>query len=376
MTHRERFLRTLAGREVDRVPFIKVFGGTNAHRAEWEKEYPGIGRCIDQVLRFEGPFRGWQVTPVNFDLSNRGAPTTSRRPDGHVIRTWPDGMVEMMAPGADFSHQTIEWPVKDRDSWIGVRDRELDPSDPSRFPADWPRYVKEFAARDYPLQLTHRGVYGFTRNLIGDENLAYMFYDDPELVHEIMDYYTDMALGMWTRMCAEVEFDLIEFWEDMASKNGSLISPAAFREFMKPRYAKVARFAERHAIEIILVDSDGNIEGLTELMLEAGVTALYPYEVQAGNDVAKMLDTYPKLGIIGGLDKNCMARGRDAIDREMEKARALIRKGRFIPGPDHFVLSDVTFANYRYFMESLREVVMTTKPGSWGVVPALTTPRS
>ena len=59
-----------------------------------------------------------------------------------------------------------------------------------------------------------------------------------------------------------------------------------------------------------------------------------------------------------------MARGRAAIDREMERARGLIRKGRFIPGPDHFVLSDVTYANYRYFMESLREVVMTTRPGS------------
>jgi len=27
------------------------------------------------------------------------------------------------------------------------------------------------------------------------------------------------------------------------------------------------------------------------------------------------------------------------------------------------VLSSVSFANYRYFMEQLREVVMTTKPG-------------
>jgi hypothetical protein len=48
----------------------------------------------------------------------------------------------------------------------------------------------------------------------------------------------------------------------------------------------------------------------------------------------------------------------------MEKARMLIEKGRFIPGPDHFVLSDVTWEHYRYFMESLREVVMTTTPGN------------
>lgn len=368
MTHQERFIRTLTGQEVDRVPFIKVFGGDNAHRSEWEKEYPGIGKCIDELLGFEGPYRGWQIAPVEMDLSNRGDHVVTERPGGYVVWSWEDGMVRMFAPGKDFHRQTIEWPVKDHESWIRLRDRELDPNDPTRFPENWPDYVAKFKNRDYPLQLTHRGVYGMVRNLMGDENLAYAFYNDPDLVHEMMDYYTDMAIAIWSRMCAEVDFDLIEFWEDMACKNGCLISPATFREFMTPQYKKVARFAEDHGIKILLVDSDGNIEGLTELMLEAGVTTLYPYEVQAGNDVAKMLDTYPKLGIIGGLNKNMMASGEAAIDDEMEKARVLIRKGRFIPGPDHFVLSNVTFANYRYFMESLREVVMETRPHSSSII--------
>ena len=44
---RERFVRTLLGRDVDRAPFIKVFGGDNAIVPAWEKEHPGIGREID-----------------------------------------------------------------------------------------------------------------------------------------------------------------------------------------------------------------------------------------------------------------------------------------------------------------------------------------
>ena len=115
-------------------------------------------------------------------------------------------------------------------------------------------------------------------------------------------------------------------------------------------------------IEVILVDSDGLVEELTDLMLEAGMTALYPYEVLAGNDVGRVLKRYPEVGIIGGLRKEAMYEGKEAIDREMEKARVLIKKGRYIPGPDHFVLQLASFANYRYFMESLRDVVMTTKP--------------
>ena len=50
MNHRERFVRTLTGKEVDRVPFIKVFGGTNAILARWEEEHPGLSEEIDQIL--------------------------------------------------------------------------------------------------------------------------------------------------------------------------------------------------------------------------------------------------------------------------------------------------------------------------------------
>lgn len=74
------------------------------------------------------------------------------------------------------------------------------------------------------------------------------------------------------------------------------------------------------------------------------------------------MERYPNVGVIGGLRKEAMYEGKAAIDAEMVKARQWIRKGRYIPGPDHFVLEYASFENYRYFMESLKEVVMTTVP--------------
>jgi uroporphyrinogen decarboxylase len=363
MNHRERFVRTLTGQEIDRVPFIKVFGGTNAIVPAWERDYPGISQCIDEILQFEGEYRGWQIAPVNMDLSQLGETEIIEENMSRIVQRRGDGTVEIIQKRADFFHQTIEWPVKHRKDWNRIKERHLQAEDPERFPKDWKEHVARFRTRDYPLQLTHGGVYGFARNMMGDVNLAYAFYDDPELVHDIMDSYTDMAIAVWSKMVVDVDFDLIECWEDMASRNGALISPATFREFMKSNYPKIACFAKGHGIKIVLVDSDGYIEDLTELMLESGVTVLYPYEVQAGNDVGRVLDRFPKLGIIGGLDKNVMTKGKKEMDRETDKARDLIRKGRYVPGPDHFVLSDVSWDNYRYFMERLREIVMTTKPG-------------
>jgi uroporphyrinogen decarboxylase len=363
MTDRERFVRTLTGRQVDRVPFIKVFGGTNAIRPEWEQDHPGLSREIDRLLKFDGVYRGWGTTPVSFWMTRRGEPEILEDDDRHTVRRYADGMVERLQKGGDYHHQYLEWPVKTRADWERVKEKHLDPDDPERFPSNWAQLVVEYRQRDYPLQLTHGGVYGFARNLMGDENLLYAFYDDPDLVHAIMDGYTDLVLAIWERMVDQVEFDLIEFWEDMASKNGSLVSPALFRAFMRPNYERVAAFARDHRIEILLVDSDGYIDDLAAEMVAAGVTAMYPFEIGAGCDVVAVRQRYPELGMIGGLAKECMIHGRETIDAELERARQYIALGRFIPGPDHFVLSNVTWENYRYFMERLREVVLTTPVG-------------
>lgn len=363
MTSRERFVRTLTGQPVDRVPFIKVFGGTNAVLPHWKTEQPGLENEIDRILGFEGTYRGWATTPVNFWFSQCGEPEKIAENASEITLRYTEGTVRIITKSeADFHGQIVEWPVKSRPDWLRVRDRHLRAEDPARFPPDWTARVQEYRSREYPLQLTHGGVYGFARNLMGDVNLAYAFYDEPDLVHEIMDGYTDMILQIWEKMVTEVEFDLVEFWEDMASKNGSLISQSVFHEFMAPNYRKVAAFARKHRIPIILTDSDGLTEDLAGWMMEAGLTAMYPFEVGAGNDLDRTRKRYPTLGIIGGLEKNAMALGKEAVDAEMEKARRMIRRDRFIPGPDHMALTNVTWPQYRYFMERLKEVVMTTQP--------------
>jgi hypothetical protein len=363
MTTRERFVNVLTGQPADRVPFMKVFGGDNAILPHWEQEHPGIGQTIDELLQFEGGYRGWRITPVNMDPSQPLPVETLEETEDRIIQRGGDGTVTMVQKTGDYHAHQIDWPVKSLKDWTEYKARHMQVDDPTRFPANWAELVKQYQQRDYPLQLTHRGVYGFARNRMGDENMAYAFYDQPELMHAIMDDYTDFALAVWEKMVGDVQFDLIECWEDMAYRSGSLISPKTFREFMTPNYRKLREFADAHDIPIILVDSDGYIEDLSEVMFESGVNVMYPYEVQSDNDFARVRERFPGMGCVGGLNKEAMAWGKDAIDAEMQRARQLIEGGRFIPGPDHFVLSNVTFASYRYFMESLREVCLTTKPG-------------
>jgi len=118
MNHCERFVRTLTGRPVDRVPFIKVFGGTNAVLPRWEAECPGIGERIDELLGFEGEFRGWQVAPVDMNPSDLGPEEVIEdTAEKRVIRKG-HGAVEMFMKGVDFGYRVLAFPVKTRDDWL------------------------------------------------------------------------------------------------------------------------------------------------------------------------------------------------------------------------------------------------------------------
>jgi uroporphyrinogen-III decarboxylase len=361
---KERFLRVLTGKKVDRVPFIKVFGAANAIVPQWEMEQPGISMSIDKSLEFEGAGRGWEDTGVNVRLSNLDSVTIIEENESKIIKQEGDGSITETQKGKDFKWRYLKWAVKNRQDWEKVKNKHMQADDPNRFPKNWNDKVEEYKRRDYPLTLSHGGVYGFARTIMGDINLAYGFYDDPELIHDIMFYYTTMVLQIWEKMLEYVDFDLIECWEDMASNKGSFISPEVFNTFLRPHYLRIREFANKHGIELVMVDCDGNIHELTKLMLASGVNAIYPFEVQAGNDVEKVLDTCEFIGIIGGLDKNSMAVGKREIDKEILKAERLIKKGRFIPGPDHFVLSDVSLKNYIYFMQELRKVILNTPCGN------------
>jgi hypothetical protein len=299
MTTRERFVGVLTGREVDRAPFIKLFGGTSHVIPSWKNQYPHLATYIDELLRFEGTYRGWNIVPVNFNICGAPPNTLISENDVETVIHTGIGGVEIRRKG-DFHSHIAEFPVKGWDEWLEIKSKYLNPDDPRRFPKGWGHYVEMYNQRTYPLQLTCGGVYGFIRNLLGDEALMYMFFDDEELVTDIIGTYIGMCLELWSKLACEIEFDLIECWEDMCFKGGCLVSPVIFEKFLAPYFRKIRNFADINGIPLVLVDSDGNTEELTGWMTGAGVNALYPFEVQAGNDVENILRKYPDLGCLTG----------------------------------------------------------------------------
>ena len=120
-------------------------------------------------------------------------------------------------------------------------------------------------------------------------------------------------------------------------------------------YRRVCEWLRSQGIRHIGLDSDGNIEALIPLWLEAGITHLWPFEVQSGMDVVKVRRQYGKqLGMVGGLDKRVLVHGGETMRREVDRVMPLVEEGGYIPELDHSVPPDVSWANFCEYIEYLK----------------------
>ena len=251
----------------------------------------------------------------------------------------------------------LEYPVRDWATWKEYRKR-LDPFTAERWPKDWWSFVEKRNNEDAPTMLLMAGFFGVLREWTGLENLLFMFYDEPKLVEDMMDQVLYLILGVARRVVHDLRIDAVRFWEDMAYKTGPLISPDMVRKFMAPRYKQVTDFLRSNGIDIIHIDSDGNVNELIPVWLECGINFPWPLEIAAGNDPVALRKKYGKeLILAGGIDKRALIESKEATKKEvMSKVPYLVKTGGYFPGCDHVIPPDVPFENFKYFINLLREI--------------------
>ena len=66
--------------------------------------------------------------------------------------------------------------------------------------------------------------------------------------------------------------------------------------------------------------------------------------------------------MMGGIDKHRLSLGRKAIDRELEKIPFMLESGRYLPCLDHSAPPNVSWDDYRYFCERLRDLIERYPP--------------
>jgi uroporphyrinogen-III decarboxylase len=357
MTSRERFMKSVRGEPVDRL-FRNEFQPWPSTRDRWVKEgYPA-----------DADFRDYfDLDPVVIPQTNLGLVESPLYPlidtriieetDDYVVSVGSDGITKKTFNSASNTSmpQFLRFPVTSRKDWDGIK-RHLDPGDALSRIGDAASVIEQCSDPNVPVLVPVCGAFGHPRNLLGDEGLSYVIYDDPDLLHEILDNWREVYEEVITTLTSIIRVDGIIIWEDMCYKNGPLISPNHFRTFMLPRWERLIQVAQECGIECISLDSDGDVLKMIPLWVEAGVNAIMPFEVQAGMDVVKIREEFcSSFCIMGGIDKRALAKNKESIEEEV--ARILphfVNSGRYIPHLDHLVPSNVSFDNFNYYLECVR----------------------
>lgn len=271
-----------------------------------------------------------------------------------------DGITRVYQKEESTMPTAVDWIVKDRPSWEALKNERLSLKGiAGRFPPDWARSLEEHRKRGYPLALGGypHGLFGTPSHLMGYENLFLSYYDQPELIHDILNTFSELWMGIWEEVLGQLEIDMVHFFEDVSMGTGSMISPALFREFMQPCYRRLCSFLRSRRVKVILVDTDGDCTELVPLFLESGITGLYPMETSTGLDIRGIRRRYPKLQMLGGVSKYSVARGAESIDESLSVVSDLLRSGGYIPYVDHSVPPQVSWKDFCYYRWKLNSLV-------------------
>jgi uroporphyrinogen decarboxylase len=356
---RERFLKSLLFGAPDR-PF------------EWQQIGPWGELCIwHETLdrwRREGlppdvhvqAYFGYErkeVAPIATGMMPGFEPETIEETADHQIIVDGSGVKKKVLKTGESMPQFLDFPVKTRADFERMKSR-YNHASPARYPLHWEDLKRSWAERDFPLGISCPGFFGTVRGWMGCENCLLAFHDDPALIGEMMEFIAEFDVQLIRRALGEVSFDYAVFWEDMAFKTGPLISPRHFKQFMVPAYRRVVDELRKSGIEIIMVDSDGNINELIPLWLEAGVNCFWPLEVAAGMDPVALRKRYGKDAIlVGAIDKRALSKDKRAVEREvMSKVPQLIDQGGYLPCIDHHIPPDVPLENYQYYLSLVRRI--------------------
>jgi len=353
MTDRERFQRVMRYEPVDRLPALVVEPYEVEALTRWRTEGLPEGTDVCDFLGLS-PLRH---APISLAPDPAFEPVVLEE-DGEyeTVVTYLGATIRRDKAHPTMFYGHVDHPVKTLADWREYRKR-FRPE--GRVPANWQSdVVPALEASERPVGLCPFPFFfrlGFYA--MGMERFLSGFYEQPDLMHEMFAFWADFVTETIRPVLGTMQFDYVVFGEDLAGKNGPLISPRIYDEFWRPYQEPLLRLLRDSGIPVVAQWSAGQFDALLPSMLDQGFNAIWPLEVMAGTDPMALRQRFGKdLLMTGGIAKEAVIAGPAATDAELERLAPLIADGGFIPALDDMASPDMPFAHYRHMAERLQEL--------------------
>lgn len=353
MTSREIFKKIMNYEKVNRLPTIAFENFEESVINQWKNQ--GLP-TMQSPAEFLGMDRIIQV-PINiYPYPEFDKKIISEDENYTISLDFMGSTVKRTKSHPDMYYGFIDYPVKNRDDWERYKDRFQ--SSPERLPKNFAEEMKRLNASDQPVMLF---LYPFFFRLgfysMGMERFMTAFYDMPDLIHDMFDFWSRFLLDTITPILPHVEIDISAFPEDLAYKNGPHISPQIYKEFFLPYQNILVDALKKNGTSIISMWTSGNIDVLLPTMMENGINCFLILEQQAGMDPVMLRKKYGRgLRMIGGISKEVLIAGPGMIDREIEHIMPVIEDGGYIPAIDDMIPPEVPFSHYIHYVKRMQDI--------------------
>lgn len=182
--------------------------------------------------------------------------------------------------------------------------------------------------------------------VIGLEDTMKLVYEDREFI----DHVLDVSAGWCARFCAAAVRNGVDFiWtaDDVAFKTGLFLPPTVMRELWLPKLQRIHAPALA-AGKPIMFHSDGNVDELVPMLLEAGIDCLNPLDPY-GVDYRQIKKRFgDRLCLSGNIDIEFpLAHGTPAdVDADVKAHMdALKPGGGYVCGSSHSIVNYIPHDN-------------------------------
>lgn len=353
--NREQYIAHCQHEYTGREMFCELFGPLTALEDEWRRQ--GATEKEIAMTAFD-----WDYV-LKTHLSGRCGAITGQQevilqdtPEERILLDHMGRRMRLIKKSASLP-LPLDHPVQTMDDWLKIKHWYTFRED--RVNREQLLNQKALREKGYLTLFGVPGGFDEPRQLLGEEGLCIAFYDEPEMIEDMLATFADTAIKVMERVGDVVPIDNLTIHEDMAGKSGPLMGPNLIEEFLAPYYQKVWDCARSYGAKLFSQDSDGNMNAVLDAFIACGVNCSYPCEPAAGMDMVALKKKYGKtLYFKGGIDKHALRRDPEAIRAELEyKMSAPMLGGGTIFALDHRIPNGVSLENYKYYVKTGRELL-------------------
>lgn len=177
------------------------------------------------------------------------------------------------------------------------------------------------------------GIFEKLHYLMGMEETMINFYEEPEAMHELIDFLADWELQALKESIKHIQPDALFHHDDWGSQISSFLSPEMFEEFIVPAYKKVYGYAKEQGL-IIMHHSDSYAANLVPAMIEIGIDIWQG--AMSTNNLPELIKKYGgQITFMSGIDNGVVDRGDWTQEKIREVVEHVCRENGtkfFIPG--------------------------------------------